>query len=206
MKSAAIKLIVVLSLSMFLPMFSFGGTSDFSYSDTCYHSTTIFNLTSASPDSVTWNFGDPNSGLTNFSSGPVTSHIFSNIGNYNITMIAFFGGIGDTCIKTIQIINSPQPNLGSDFNLCEGSTQLLNPGTSPTYSYLWSDGSSGINYVVDSTEQVIVTVTDAIGCSGIDTVNVTWIQLPIVNLGSNASYCEGQQINLNAYWPNATYY
>lgn len=181
------------------------GTSDYTYTDTCFASFTQFNLISPAPDSVRWDFGDINSGLSNFSTGPITTHLFSNSGNYLVTMVAYIGGIGDTCKKTIQILNSPQPNLGSDFNLCEGSSQLLNPGTSPSFTYLWSDGSTGINYVVDSTEQVIVTVTDGQGCVGIDTVTATWIQIPVINLGANASYCQGQSINLNAYWPNATY-
>lgn len=181
------------------------GTSDFSYSDTCYSATTQFNLISTTPDSVRWDFGDVNSGTANFTSGTFTTHIFSNPTTYTITMIAYTGGIGDTCRKTIQILTSPQPNLGSNFNLCEGTTQLLNPGTSNTFNYLWSDGSTGINYVVDSTEEVIVTVTDAQGCIGIDTVNATWIQIPDVNLGANASFCQGQNITLNAFWPNATY-
>ena len=182
------------------------GTSDFSYTDTCYTSVTYFNIISPAPDSISWDFGDANSGIANFGTGFFITHVFTNPTSYTVTMIAYTGGIGDTCRKTIQILNSPQPNLGSDFNICEGTTQLLNPGLfAGPVNYLWSDGSTGVNYVIDSTEQVIVTVTDAQGCVGIDTVNTTWIQIPVVNLGTNTSFCQGQTITLNAFWPNATY-
>ncbi len=206
MKAAYLKVLFIMLFLSFQSSVLMAGTSDFSYSDTCYASATSFNITSPAPDSVRWDFGDINSGIANFGSGPFSTHIFSNATSYTVTMIAYTGGIGDTCRKTIQILDSPQPNLGSDFNICEGTTQLLNPGsfTGPV-NYLWSDGSSGVNYVIDSTEQVIVTITDAQGCVGIDTVNATWIQIPDVNLGANASYCQGQTITLNAFWPNATY-
>lgn len=206
MRAASYKILFAFILLSTRITLSLAGTSDFNYADTCYSSATTFNLISTPADSVRWDFGDINSGIANFASGPFATHVFSNPTSYTVTMIAYTGGIGDTCRKTIQILNSPQPNLGSDFNLCEGTTQLLNPGSfAGVVNYLWSDGSTGINYVVDSTEQVIVTVTDAQGCVGIDTVDATWIQIPAINLGTNASYCEGQTINLNAFWPNATY-
>ena len=183
MKVESLKVLFVIIMLSFQSSILMAGTSDFSYSDTCYTSATSFNITSPAPDSIRWDFGDVNSGIANFGSGPFITHVFSNPTSYTVTMIAYTGGIGDTCRKTIQILNSPQPNLGSDFNLCEGTTQLLNPGSfTGVVNYLWSDGSTGINYVVDSTEQIIVTVTDAQGCVGIDTVDATWIQIPAINL------------------------
>jgi gliding motility-associated-like protein len=61
-------------------------------------------------------------------------------------------------------------SLGLDRNLCTGQSITLNPGT---YSnYLWQDNSTNATYTVTSAGTYFVTVTNATGCSGRDTVVV----------------------------------
>jgi gliding motility-associated-like protein len=73
----------------------------------------------------------------------------------------------------IQVISVPgglPVNLGPDRNLCTGQSITLNPGT---YSnYLWQDNSTNATYTVTSAGTYFVTVTNATGCSGRDTVVV----------------------------------
>jgi gliding motility-associated-like protein len=73
----------------------------------------------------------------------------------------------------IQVLSVPgglPVSLGSDRNLCTGQSITLNPGT---YSnYLWQDNSTNTTYTVTSAGTYFVTVTNATGCSGRDTVVV----------------------------------
>jgi gliding motility-associated-like protein len=73
----------------------------------------------------------------------------------------------------IQVISIPgglPVSLGLDRNLCTGQSITLNPGT---YSnYLWQDNSTNATYTVTSAGTYFVTVTNATGCSGRDTVVV----------------------------------
>ncbi len=194
-----------------LPNFlqSFFLVADFTYADTCSGGNTQFTLTlpNPNPDSVIWNFNDPSTGANDTSTLFNPIHQFSAAGTYTVELIAYQSLLTDTVRRTIQIAASPTPILGSNFSICEGNTQLLNPGTfSAGATLLWQDGSTASNYVADTTEQVIVTVTDLTGCVGKDTVDVTWIALPVPNLGANSIYCEGDTILLDASEPNATYF
>ncbi len=194
-----------------LPNFlqSFFLFADFTYADTCYGNTTQFTLALPipNPDSVKWNFNDPSSGVNNISTQFNPTHQFSTAGSYTVELIAYQSLLTDTVFRTIQISDTPTPALGSDFSLCEGSTQLLNPGIFTVgATLLWQDGSTATNYVADTTEEIILTVTNLAGCIGKDTVEVTWVPLPKINLGATAIYCEGDTILLDASTPNATYF
>ena len=62
-------------------------------------------------------------------------------------------------------------NLGNDIIRCNGQSVVLNPGSFA--SYLWQDTSTGPTFTVTQTGTYWVTVTNAGGCSGSDTIKVT---------------------------------
>ena len=82
---------------------------------------------------------------------------------------------GCTSIKNNLVIANNQNvipvSLGRDTGVCNGQTVLLNPGTYS--SYRWQDFSTGPTFTVTRTGSYWVTVTDANGCSGSDTINIT---------------------------------
>lgn len=88
--------------------------------------------------------------------------------------------IGCTDSVTVQIANLNTLALsttGIQNAKCAGdstgqATVLPTGGTTP-YSYLWSNGDSTQNVVALPAGQHTVTVTDAIGCSGMTTVTIT---------------------------------
>ena len=90
----------------------------------------------------------------------------------------------------------PTPNLGTDFDVCEDSSVTLDAGVYD--SYLWSTGDTTQTIDVDSSATIIVTVFDAFGCSGTDTVVATWRALPVVDLGADTAICNGTSITLDA--------
>ncbi len=88
----------------------------------------------------------------------------------------------------------PSPNLGPDDYYCQGVsfTKVLNAGLYD--SYIWTDGSSGQILGVSSAGTFGVTVTDGNGCENSDSVTVTENPTPIVNLGSDVTYCEDDTV------------
>ncbi|MDT8309476.1 MAG: hypothetical protein RQ866_08080, partial [Bacteroidales bacterium] len=74
----------------------------FHYVNTCFEDTTHFwTNDSLSFDSVTWNFGDPVSGIYNTSSLFAPTHIYTTTGTFTVTMVVFKGLLTDTMIQTI---------------------------------------------------------------------------------------------------------
>ena len=84
-------------------------------------------------------------------------------------------------------------NLGNDSFLCIGDTFILDAGPGFT-SYAWSSGGTSPTIEVTSAGMYSVTVTDPNGCSGVDSLLLTSIPLPTVDLGTDTSLCPGDTI------------
>jgi gliding motility-associated-like protein len=77
-----------------------------SYADSCLGNATQFLIqNTAGISSITWNFGDPSSGVNNTSTSLTPTHLFSTTGTYNIRSIVNFTCGVDTIYKTISIVN-----------------------------------------------------------------------------------------------------
>jgi gliding motility-associated-like protein len=90
-------------------------------------------------------------------------------------------------------VNNVPVNLGADFSICTGQTALLNPGTFA--SYLWQDNSTNPTFTVTTAGVYFVKITNAVGCNGSDTVNVTIdctdIYFPSAFTPNNDTYNDG---------------
>jgi gliding motility-associated-like protein len=74
--------------------------------DNCFQSAQTFSFSGTSAVvSITWNFGDPTSGVNNSSSDLYPSHQFSEIGTYQITAIVEFDCYVDTLTQNITLFN-----------------------------------------------------------------------------------------------------
>lgn len=81
------------------------------FNENCFGAITQFFIADTNGiSSITWNFGDPNSGANNTSTSFNTSHIFSQIGYYNVQAI-----IGNACgfdtlfLDSLAIVNPCNP-------------------------------------------------------------------------------------------------
>jgi hypothetical protein len=106
--------------------------------------------------------------------------------------------------RLISIQNAYQQlsvDLGSGLEICESDSVLLSPvvsfGTSP-YTYAWSNGASStsIYAVAGSAAAFSVTVTDALSQFASDTVFVTSLPLPLIDLPQDTFACEALMIFL----------
>jgi gliding motility-associated-like protein len=99
---------------------------------------------------------------------------------------------------TIHVALSPAVvvDLGSDTTVCSNDQFALSPGEGFT-SYVWQDGSTNPFYMITNPGMYWVEVTDDIGCSGSDTINIGLNPSPEVSLGSDTTLCEGGVLTLD---------
>ncbi len=111
-------------------------------------------------------------------------------------------------INVSTYANTVSLELGSDTSICGGSLSLdaENAGA----FYLWSTGETSQTISADVTDNYAVTVTNPDNCIGIDDMTLTVDPIPVVDLGSDTSICDGTILQLDAQnsgsdftWSNA---
>lgn len=140
-----------------------------------------------------WSTGDTTDGIS-----------VDTTGVYSLT-ITDTGAAGCDWSDTVSISYFPGQavDLGPDALSCGQS--VLNAST-PGGTYLWSDGSTQPSLVVAMDGEYAVEVIDSNGCASTDTIDVTILPEPSVNLGPDTSGCGGSIVlsadnpGLNVLW------
>ena len=180
-------------------------------SGVCLGNTTSFSISNVQQiDSLTWNFGEPSSGVANTSKLLTPTHSYSNPGNFFVELI-YYGSVcgnpvADTITKTIEIIDvsPPSTSLGNDTVICPGETVEFSAG-SPLATYLWHDGSTDSVFSASSEGTYWVEVTNSCGMD-MDTIEVTEFVSDInFNLGNDTSFCAGNSLVLDVTNEESTY-
>ena len=112
-------------------------------------------------------------------------------GEYSVSVTK--DGCSDTDTISIQEIQPPYVNLGSDTVGCPGIDLRLSPTTNAT-GFKWQDGSTESSLKVNKSGQYYVKVSIN-QCVNSDTVNVTYLR-PLT-LGNDTTICEGDYFTLN---------
>ncbi|CAN5880459.1 hypothetical protein BH11BAC7_BH11BAC7_14820 [soil metagenome] len=151
------------------------------------------------PINMQLNAGNPGSMYT-WSTGAHTQTITATAaGNYWV--IVDNGGCTD--IDTISIQSFSVPDLGSDTTLCAGTPLILDAGN-PGSDFLWNTGDT--TQTIPVTISGIYSVVSTIGiCSQTDTIDVTFLPAPVVDLGNDTVICPNQSVSLDAGNPGFTY-
>lgn len=93
-------------------------------------------------------------------------------GNYSLLVTDANGCSATSNNLQVTNINVPvQFSLGNDTTICTGETLLLSPGA--FQQYLWQDNSAAPTYMATTSGNYFVEVTNAAGCKGSDTIQVT---------------------------------
>jgi len=145
--------------------------ADFSASDSTFCNGTTVNFINLSSGATNyfWDFGD--STTSNLQS---PNHTYNSPGTYDISLVASSSGITDTITKTsfITVNTLPSVNAGADQAVCNGGAVTLSGSGATTYA--WDNGViDGAIFTPTAINTYTVTGTDANGCVGTDTVNVT---------------------------------
>jgi PKD repeat protein len=134
---------------------------------------TSFSNVSNNSFSYSWNFGDPNSGISNTSSEANPIHVFTSPGNYTVTLIATNGCGSRSISKTVQA-SCPPLAVAAVANgatqICPGTSTLLT-ATSGFQGYQWLlngnplANSNTANITATMPGEYAVVVIDASGCT-----------------------------------------
>lgn len=106
---------------------------------------------------------------------------------------------GCTGRDTIQVSESSSlnPAIGGTLSFCAGDSTTLTAGTGfSTYNWSNSLGQNTVNITSPGTYSV--TVSDATGCQGSDTVVVVQNMNPTVSISGAMDFCPGDSIQLTA--------
>jgi hypothetical protein len=146
----------------------------------------------------------------------------NNINNNSNTLVTSTLQDGDTvqvsmvsnlnCANTLPVLsntfiasisNGLPLTLANDTTVCQNSNiQLSAPAG---YNYTWSP-SQGLNNAnianptatISNNITYFLTITDASGCAGTDSITIDTSPLPVLNLGSNQAVCSNGIVQLNA--------
>ncbi|MEO8733234.1 MAG: gliding motility-associated C-terminal domain-containing protein, partial [Flavobacteriales bacterium] len=105
---------------------------------------------------------------------------------------------------TIMFLPLPVLDLGPDQQLCTGSSSQLAPALDNGVSLIWDDGSTAPIRTIDQagTYWAVATLN---GCTTEDTLLVTSLPTPIVDLGADTALCGDATLMLNAAISGASY-
>ena len=165
--------------------------NDFTFNNSCLGEFSFFTITDQLVDSVLWNFGDTNSGSSNTSVDLNPSHIFSDVGTYQVTLYSYLQGMGDTIFYDVTV-TIPIVNLGNDTIMCDGKIISLD-ASMQNATYLWQDNSVNSTYTVSVEGDYFVEVT-VNGCTNSDTVHIGYYTLPTAVISGYDSICHGEQV------------
>ena len=153
------------------------------------------------PDSIHWDFGDPASGVSNFSNLANPVHLFSGPGTYTVELwVRHNDQRTDTTWVTIAF---PNPQLGPDRTVCTGDSTTFDAGYCAGCTYLWRNLLTGNpvgtaqTYTATATGIYEVAVTDTNDCTERDTVQFTLTPIPLVtNFPLAKTICSGDSTNI----------
>jgi plastocyanin/predicted RNase H-like HicB family nuclease len=164
--------------------------ADFSVSDSTFCNGTTVNFINLSSAAINyfWDFGD--STTSNLQS---PNHTYNTPGTYDISLVAYSGGITDTITKAsfITVYSLPTVSAGGDQAVCDGLSVTLS-GSGAT-SYVWDNSvTDGVSFSPSTSGTYTVTGTDANSCNSTDSVVVT-VNANYYNI-LNISLCNGDSV------------
>lgn len=169
----------------------------FVVSDTLLCAGDCLSLTDTSlhdPTTFLWNLpgGTPSTATT-----PDLNNVcFNEAGTFEVSLMVSNDVGSDTATKIIVVNPVPIINLESEEQLCEGETLVLS-AENENATYLWQDGSTAPELVVDAAGTYSVTVS-LLNCEATSEVNVTEMPCipPTAVIGSSTlEICVGECID-----------
>src|SRR5690554_1235435 len=133
--------------------------------------------------STTWDMGD-GTVYTNVNS---VNHEYLAPGVYDVSLtIVDVNGCTDTRVKQVVVLD-PEVDLGPDITHCENiqSNQDLTATILIPDTYLWNTGETTPTINVNQSGTYAVLATNSIGCTAVDTIEVTFNPKPTANFTFN---------------------
>ncbi|WP_160144200.1 SBBP repeat-containing protein [Chryseolinea soli] len=175
-------------------------SAQFTWNSTCSKEV-AFTFTGTAT-TVKWQFDSDDPQTTN-TTNPI--HTFPGVGPFLVTLTAISGQCSDSASQTVNVTVSPEVNLPSQIDLCEGQSYLLNAASPDNgTTYRWNDGATSPVFLVTVAGTYSVTLTNSCGTTNA-VVNAILAQKPVVDLGTDFTLCNGSSKELVATYPGAGY-
>jgi gliding motility-associated-like protein len=111
-------------------------------------------------------------------------------------VIASINACSDSDTMNLGVDTPPVVSLRNDTSICNGEMVNVNAGN-PGMSYVWSTGDTDQTISVGTEANYIVTVTNG-ACVRIDSFDLTVIDIPIIDLGDDTTFCFGHTQTVTA--------
>ncbi len=154
-----------------------------------------------------WDFGDPASGVLNYSTAQDPEHSYASSGIYTVTLIVTnYAGCSDTLQKTITVFEKPSVAFAFGTGCVGDTTQLwadmtvVNGGAIAGYSWDFGDGGTAYSesvshiYIAPGAYLVTLTVTDTSGCENDTSRYLTITTPPVAHFSAPADNCLSETI------------
>ena len=117
-------------------------------------------------------------------------------GDYSVIVTDINGCTGTTMVNVVQDTEL-NPTIAGDLIYCAGLSTTLDAG-SGFDTYTWEGGQMSQTITVSTPGSYTVTVSDAGGCTGSETVVVDEAPLPVPVIDGPTIFCEGSTTTLDA--------
>jgi hypothetical protein len=145
------------------------------------------------PQTIQWDFDD-GPGSSSWQLSP--SHTFKYPGVHEVKVDVWYpSGRYEHTSREIEIMPSPQPDLGLDTLICNGATLILNANCAADFFY-WSNGQFGVSSITvsDTGTYWVRGKFNETGCEGYDTIHIGYHPPTIIdetNLKIIPTACNG---------------
>ncbi len=160
---------------------SFVDYPHFLYDSICIGDMSIFSITNqANIEDASWDFNDA-AGTSNTANYLEPTHVFSDEGQYQVSVTETYGGIDYTYTESVSVWPLPEVDFGMDtIYIFKGDAAKLSVGDQYS-AYLWSTGSTNSEIFVSSPGQYWVEVQNYQCCYNVDSVYVVQYELYVPN-------------------------
>jgi len=138
-----------------------------------------------------------------WSNGGTTDSIKIGAGTYFVTCTDTAGCVTRDSFIVASLPN-PTPTISGTPTYCGNGGTIMTANPAGLSSYLWSNGSN-TEATNLTTGFYTVTVTDANGCKGTDTVTVTGYPNPLPVITGDSGFCANDTVTLTENPPYASY-
>jgi len=157
-----------------------------------------------------WDFGDPASGINNFSDLKDASHLFSEPGTYQVRhVVRNFNNCTDTITKPVTILTPVPVDFVYDYACVNGTasfspdTTVMNVADITAWAWDFGDGVTSsmqnTSHVYDApgSYKVTLTVTDLSGCTASKMRTLTVNPLPVAMFNVTPVPCENAPVHFD---------
>lgn len=132
----------------------------------------------------------------NWSTGANTQTVVAAASDTYTVVVTDASGCTGTDAVAVAIPPAPQVVISGTSTFCQNNNTALD-ATPGFAAYLWNTGETSASIVAGTGGTFAVTVTDAFGCTDVESIAVTELPLPLPAIAGPAAICEGATATLS---------